>query len=59
MNLSFRKCNGRGYLKKPEWGSRERNDGHDGNGGNQGGNDGNAGNHGWNAGNRGGNHFSD
>ena len=49
MNLSFGKCNGRGYLKKPGWGIGERNEG----------NDGNAGNHGVNVGNRGGDHFSD
>ena len=48
MNLRFRRCNGRGYLKKPEWGSGERNERNDGNPGNQGGNDGNAGNHGEN-----------
>ena len=58
MNLSFGKCNGRGYLKKSEWGIGERNDGNDGNIGNDG-NDGNAGSQGGNAGNRGGNHFSD
>ena len=27
MNLSFGKCNGRGYLKKPEWGIGEQNEG--------------------------------
>ena len=59
MNLSFGPCNGRGYLKKPEWGIGERNEGNDGNAANQGGNDGNAGNRGGNARNRGGNHFSD
>ena len=48
MNLRFRRCNGRGYLKKQEWGSGERNERNDGNPGNQGGNDGNAGNHGEN-----------
>ena len=37
------------YLKKPEWGIGEPNEGNDGNAGNQGGN----------AGNRGRNHFSD
>ena len=41
-----------GYLEKPEWGIRERNEGNDGNVGNQGGN---AGNQGGNAGNQGGN----
>ena len=41
MNLSFGKCNGRDFLKKPEWGIRERNKGNDGKAGNQGENDGN------------------
>ena len=50
MNLSFGKCNGkRLYLKKPEWGMGELNEGNDGNAGNQGGN----------AGNNGRNHFLD
>ena len=59
MNLSFGKCNRRGYLKKPEWGIGELNEGNDGNAKNQGGNDGNTGNRGGNAGNRVGNHFSE
>ena len=50
MNLSFGKCNGRGYLNKAEWGIGERNEGNDGNAGNRGGN---------HFSDRGGNHFSD
>ena len=48
---------GRGYLKKPEWGIGEWNEGNDRNAGNQGKNDGNMGNQGGNARNRKGNRF--